>query len=186
VDAVRQAKAKGLRVTAEAAPHHFCLTDEAIGEYRTFCKMNPPLRAEKDRLAIIEGLKDGTIDAIATDHAPHDEESKRVPMTHAAFGIVGLETMLPLSLSLYHTGIIPLRQLIAAMTYKPADIIKVPAGRLKKGVPADLTLIDLDMEWVMQPDSFVSKSQNSPFDNQLTKGRAIRTIVGGETVYVLE
>ena len=185
VDAVRRAKKKGLRVTAEAAPHHFCLTDEAVEGYRTFCKMNPPLRAEKDRLAIIEGLRDGTIDAIATDHAPHDEESKRVPMTHAAFGIVGLETMLPLSLSLYHKKIMPLRDVIAAMTYKPADIIHVPAGRIKKGMPADLTLIDLDMDWAFAPDEFLSKSHNSPFENWQTKGRAIRTIVGGETVYSL-
>ncbi len=185
VDAVRRAKKKGLKVTAEAAPHHFCLTDEAVAEYRTFCKMNPPLRAEKDRLAIIEGLKDGTIDAIATDHAPHDEESKRVPMTHAAFGIVGLETMLPLSLSLYHNKIMPLRDVIAAMTYKPADIIHVPGGRLKKGAPADLTLIDLDRNWTLEPESFVSKSQNSPFDHWKTKGRAILTVVGGEVVYEL-
>ena len=185
VDAVRRAKKKGLRVTAEAAPHHFCLTDEAVGEYRTFCKMNPPLRSEKDRLAIIEGLKDGTIDAIATDHAPHDEESKRVPMTHAAFGIVGLETLLPLSLSLYHQKIMPLRDILAAMTYKPADIIQVNAGRFKEGAPADLTLIDLNLEWQMKPEDFVSKSHNSPFDDHLTKGRAIRTVVGGETVYTL-
>jgi dihydroorotase len=183
VDAVRRAKRKGLHVTAEAAPHHFCLTDEAVAEYRTFCKMNPPLRAEKDRLAVIEGLKDGTIDAIATDHAPHDEESKRVPMTHAAFGIVGLETMLPLSLTLYHKNIMPLRDVIAAMTYKPADIIHVPAGRLKKGAPADLTLIDLDSEWALDPATFASKSLNSPFAEWKVKGRALRTVVGGETVY---
>jgi dihydroorotase len=186
VDAVRRAKKKGLRVTAEAAPHHFCLTDEAVEGYRTFCKMNPPLRAEKDRLAIIEGLKDGTIDAIATDHAPHDEESKRVPMTHAAFGIVGLETMLPLSLSLYHKKTMKLRDVIAAMTYKPADIIHVNAGRLKKGAPADLTLIDLDHDWALDPESFVSKSQNSPFEDWKVKGRAVRTVVGGETVYTYE
>jgi dihydroorotase len=185
VDAVRRAKKKGLRVTAEAAPHHFCLTDEAVMEYRTFCKMNPPLRAEKDRLAIIEGLKDGTIDAIATDHAPHDEESKRVPMTYAAFGIVGLETMLPLALTLYHKKIMPLKDVIAAMTYKPADIIHVPAGRLKKGAPADLSLIDLELEWRLDPETFSSKSHNSPFEEWTAKGRAIRTIVGGETVYKL-
>lgn len=185
IDAVRRAKKKGLNVTAEAAPHHFCLTDEAIGEYRTFCKMNPPLRAEKDRLAVIEGLIDGTIDAIATDHAPHDEESKRVPMANAAFGIVGLETMLPLSLNLYHKKIMKLRDVIAAMTYKPADIIHVNAGRLKKGAPADLTLIDLDHDWSLDPESFASKSQNSPFDDWKVKGRAIRTVVGGETVYKL-
>jgi dihydroorotase len=185
VDAVRRAKAKGLRVTAEAAPHHFVLTDEAVLEYRTFSKMNPPLRAEKDRLAVIEGLRDGTIDAIATDHAPHDQESKRVPLSSAAFGIVGLETMLPLSLALYHKGIMPLCDVMAAMTYKPADIIHLGAGRMKKGARADLTLIDLNMEWEIDPKSFMSKSLNSPFDDWKVKGRAIRTIVGGDSVFLL-
>ena len=185
IEEVRRAKKKGLKVTAEAAPHHFTLTDEAVMEYRTFSKMNPPLRAEKDRMAVIEGLADGTIDAIATDHAPHDQESKRVPLASAAYGIVGLETMLPLSLGLYHKGIMSLRDVMAAMTYKPADIIHVPAGRLKKGARADLTLIDLGLDWTMEPEQFVSKSKNSPFDHWQTKGRAIRTIVGGETVYSL-
>lgn len=186
IDAVRRAKKKGLRVTAEAAPHHFTLTDEAVLEYRTFSKMNPPLRAEKDRMAVIEGLADGTIDAIATDHAPHDQESKRVPLASASYGIVGLETMLPLSLGLYHKGIMSLRDVMAAMTYKPADIIHVPAGRLKKGARADLTLIDLDVAWSIDPKQFMSKSLNSPFDDWNTKGRAIRTIVGGDTVYTLD
>ncbi len=186
IDAVRRAKKKGLRVTAEAAPHHFTLTDEAVLEYRTFSKMNPPLRAERDRLAVIEGLRDGTIDAIATDHAPHDQESKHVPLASAAYGIVGLETMLPLSLTLFHKGIMPLRNVIAAMTYKPADIIHVPAGRLKKGARADLTLIDLEREWAIEPKQFASKSLNSPFDDWPTKGRAIRTVVGGDTVYELK
>lgn len=186
IDAVRRAKKKGLRVTAEAAPHHFTLTDEAVLEYRTFSKMNPPLRAERDRIAVIEGLKDGTIDAIATDHAPHDQESKRVPLASAAYGIVGLETMLPLSLALYHKGIMPLRDVMAAMTYKAADIIAEKAGRLKKGARADLTLIDLDMAWTMDPKQFCSKSLNSPFDDWPVKGRAIRTIVAGDTVYRLE
>jgi len=186
IEEVRRAKKKGLRVTAEAAPHHFTLTDEAVLEYRTFSKMNPPLRAERDRLAVIEGLKDGTIDAIATDHAPHDQESKRVPLASASYGIVGLETMLPLSLQLYHNKIMPLRDIIAAMTYKPADIIHVPAGRLKKGARADLTLIDLELEWTMDPKQFNSKSLNSPFDDWKTKGRAILTVVGGDTVYTLE
>jgi len=186
IDAVRRAKKKGLRVTAEAAPHHFILTDEAVQEYRTFSKMNPPLRAEKDRLAVIEGLKDGTIDAIATDHAPHDQESKRVPLSSAAHGIVGLETMLPLSLSLYHNGIMPLRDVMAAMTYKPADVINIQAGRLKKGARADLTLIDLDTAWTMDPKQFSSMSLNSPFDDWPVKGRAIRTVVGGDTVFSLE
>ncbi len=187
VEIVRLAKKKGLNVTCEAAPHHFTLTDEAVENYRTFSKMNPPLRAEKDKLAILEGLKDGTIDAIATDHAPHDQETKRVPMTQASFGIVGLETMLPISLTaLYHSGHMPLRDVIAAMTYKPADIIHQQAGRLKKGASADLTLIDLDHEWTIVPDSFVSKSKNSPYGEYAAKGRAIRTVVSGSTVYALD
>jgi dihydroorotase len=183
VELVRAAKKKGLLVTAEAAPHHFTLTDEAVLDYRTFSKMNPPLRAEKDRQAIIEGLKDGTIDAIATDHAPHDQESKRVPMEVASFGIVGLETMLALALELYHQKLMPLRDVLAAMTYKPADIIHVNAGRLKKGAPADLALIDLEKPWTILNDDLHSKSKNSPFDTRHVKGKALRTIVGGETVY---
>lgn len=187
VEQVRRAKEKGLKVTAEAAPHHFTLTDEAVENYRTFSKMNPPLRAEKDRLAILEGLKDGTIDAIATDHAPHDQESKRVPMAQASFGIVGLETMLPISLTaLYHSGFMPLRDVMAAMTHKPADIIHQPAGRLAKGAIADLTLIDLDHEWTIAPEDFVSKSKNSPYGEYKAKGRAIRTVVNGSTVYRLD
>ncbi len=186
IDAVRRAKQKGLRVTCEAAPHHFTLTDEAVLGYRTFSKMNPPLRAEKDRIAVIEGLKDGTIDAIATDHAPHDQEHKRVPLASASNGIVGLETMLPLSLALYHKGLIPLRDVIAAMTYKPADIINQPLGRLKKGARADLTLIDLNTKWLLDPKQFNSKSLNSPFDDWEVQGRAVRTIVAGETVYSFE
>ena len=185
VELVRWGKAKGINVTAEVAPHHFTLTDEAVMEYRTFSKMNPPLRAEKDRLALIEGLADGTIDAIATDHAPHDAESKRVPMDVASFGIVGLETMLSLSLSLVHQGLVPLRDVLASMTYKAADIIHANAGRLKIGAPADLALIDLTHDWTVTNDTLHSKSKNSPFDGLRTKGRAVRTVVGGECVFVI-
>lgn len=185
VELVRWGKAKGVRVTAEVAPHHFTLTDEAVAEYRTFSKMNPPLRAEKDRLALIEGLRDGTIDAIATDHAPHDTESKRVPMDAASFGIVGLETMLSLSLALYHSKHMSLREVLASMTYKAADIIHAEAGRLKKGAPANLVLIDLNHDWTVTNDSLHSKSKNSPFDGLKTRGRAVRTVVGGECVFKL-
>ena len=184
VELVRWGKAKGINVTAEVAPHHFILTDEAVIDYRTFSKMNPPLRAESDRLALIEGLRDGTIDAIATDHAPHDTESKRVTMDAAAFGIVGLETMLPLSLELVHGGLLPLRDALASMTYKAADIVHANAGRLRKGAPADLALIDLDLAWTIENSTLSSKSKNSPFDGKKTRGRAIRTVVGGETVFL--
>ena len=185
VELVRWGKSKGVNVTAEVAPHHFMLTDEAVIDYRTFSKMNPPLRAEADRIALIEGLRDGTIDAIATDHAPHDTESKRVPMDVAAFGIVGLETMLALSLELVHQKKMNLIDVLGAMTYKAADIIREPAGRLKKGAPADLVLIDLDRDWTIENDALSSKSKNSPFDGKKVKGRAVRTIVGGETVFKL-
>ncbi len=185
IEAVRRAKEEGLPVTCEAAPHHFHLTDEACLHYHTFTKMNPPLRADKDKLAVIEGLKDGTIDAIATDHAPHDQESKRVPISEAAFGIVGLETILPLSLDLYHRGEMKLMEVISKMTDKPANILKLPAGRLVKGAAADLTLIDVDVDWIINPKEFASKSKNSPFDDTPIKGRAIRTILGGSEVYKL-
>lgn len=184
VEMVRWGKAKGLNITAEVAPHHFILTDEAVIDYRTFSKMNPPLRAESDRLALIEGLADGTIDAIATDHAPHDSESKRVTMQEASFGIVGLETMLSLSLALYHRKQLTLREVLGAMTYKAADIIHANAGRLKIGAPADLTLLDPNHDWTITNAALNSKSKNSPFDGVATKGRALRTVVGGETVYI--
>lgn len=186
IEAVRRYKKKGFNVTCEVAPHHFILTEDAVEDYKTFAKMNPPLRTKKDIEAIIEGLQDGTIDAIATDHAPHDQESKRVPMSSAAFGIVGLETMLTLSLELVRKKHITLRQALGAMTYKAADIIREPAGRLKKGARADLTLIDLNRKWDIDPGSFASKSKNSPFDDYKTQGRAIRTVVAGKTVYTLD
>lgn len=185
IDAVRRAKAKGLNVTCEAAPHHFTLTDEAVLDYRTFAKMNPPLRAEQDRLAVVEGIKDGTIDAIATDHAPHDQESKRVPLASAAYGIVGLETMLPLSLELYHKHGMSLSDVLGKMTYQAADIIRRPVGRIHKGAIADLTLIDMEYDWTVSIKDFCSKSKNSPYEGYRVKGRAIKTIVAGSEVYSL-
>ncbi|MFT6220548.1 MAG: dihydroorotase [Rickettsiales bacterium] len=145
--------------------------------------MNPPLRSEEDRLALIEGLKDGTIDAIATDHAPHDSASKNKPLEEAAFGIVGVETMLPLSLALYHDGTLPLIDLLATMTYKAADIIHFDGGRIAKGARADLILVDLNHEWKIDPEKFFSKSKNSPFKDIEVKGKTIKTIVGGVVVY---
>ncbi len=186
IDAVRRAKAKGLNVTCEAAPHHFALTDEAVEQWGTLAKMNPPLRAEKDRLAIIEGIKDGTIDVIATDHAPHDPDSKCVHISKAAFGIVGLETMLPLSLALYHNKTLSLKEVLGKMTYKAADVIGKSTGRIKKGAEADIAVIDLNYKWDIKSEELSSKSKNTPFENYSTIGRAVRTIVGGKTVYSLE
>ncbi|OWZ25002.1 dihydroorotase [Wolbachia endosymbiont of Wuchereria bancrofti] len=183
LDAVKRAKDLGLNVTCEVTPHHFTLTEDIVKQYGAIAKMNPPLRTEKDRLAMIEGLKTGVIDCIATDHAPHDHSSKDLPLESAAFGIVGLETMLPLSLELYHSGQIDLFDILAKLTYKPADIIHVPRGRVQKNFVADLTLVDLNYEWEIRIDSFASKSKNSPFGGRKVKGRVVRTIVSGKTVY---
>ena len=183
VDAVRLAKAHGLPVTAEAAPHHFALNETAIGDYRTFAKMAPPLRDEDSRRAVVEGLRDGTIDAIATDHAPHDQDSKRLPLAHAANGIVGLETLLPLALELYHNRHMELLDVLGAMTVRPAELLGLDVGRLAKGAPADLLLFDLDSPWRVDVDAFHSKSKNSPFDGRPVQGRVLRTVVGGRGVY---
>lgn len=185
VDAVRRAKARGLPVTAEAAPHHFTLDETAVGEYRTFAKMAPPLRASSDVEAVREGLRDGTIDAIATDHAPHDQDSKRVPFAHAANGIVGLETMLPLSLEMAERNGMSLLDVLRTMTIAPAELMKLPGGRLAKGAPADLVLFDPDLTWTVDGTALHSKSKNTPFDGRRVKGRAVRTVVGGRSVYTL-
>lgn len=183
VDAIRRAKAKGLKATAEACPHHFLLTDEQVLKSGTNAKMNPPLRAEIDRQAVIEGLKDGTIDAISTDHAPHDIASKDKSLQEASFGIVGVETMLSLSLKLYHEGILSLKDLLAKMTCNAAKIINFDGGIIKKGGRADLTLIDLNQEWEIDSQKFHSKSKNSPFDGFKVKGRAVMTVVSGKVVF---
>lgn len=183
LDEIRTAKNKGLKATVEVCPHHFTLTDKAVLKWGTNAKMNPPLRSEKDREALIEGLRDGTIDAISTDHAPHDIASKNKPLEEATFGIVGVETMLPLSLTLYHNKILSLKDLLAKMTYKAADIIGFDGGRIKKGARADLVLINLDNEWKISTENFYSKSKNSPFDNHQVKGRAVLTVVAGKIVY---
>ncbi len=186
VGAVRQAKARGLPVTAEAAPHHFALNETAVGDYRTFAKVAPPLRDEASRRAVIEGLGDGTIDAIATDHAPHDQDSKRQPFAHAANGMVGLETLLPLALELYHNRHMGLLEVLRTMTVAPAELLGLDVGRLAKGAPADLVLFDPDHAWRVDVGAFHSKSKNSPFDERSVKGRALRTVVGGRVVYRLE
>ncbi len=183
LDAVKRAKDKGLNVTVEVSPHHFTLNDTQVLKSGTNAKMNPPLRSEQDRIALIEGLKSGVIDAIATDHAPHDISSKDKPLEEATFGIVGVETMLPLSLALYHQKILTLPDLLAKMTCNAAKIINFDGGVIKKGARADLVLIDLNSEWVIESQKFHSKSKNSPFDGFKVKGRAIRTVVAGKTVF---
>ncbi|HIP79291.1 MAG TPA: dihydroorotase, partial [Kiloniellaceae bacterium] len=151
VDVIRRAKARGLAVTCDTAPHYLTLNEIAVGDYRTFAKVSPPLRSEEDRRAVVAGLIDGTIDAIASDHSPHDQESKRLPFAIAEPGIVGLETLLPLSLQLYHSGGIGLLDLLSRLTEKPAAILGLKGGRLTKGAPADLILFDPARGWRIDP-----------------------------------
>ncbi len=183
VEAIRRAKDRGLRVTCDTAPHYFALNEIAVGEYRTFAKVSPPLRGEADRLAILEGVADGTIDAVASDHAPHDQESKRLPFAIAEPGIVGLETLLALSLQLVHWGKLELLELLKRLTVAPAEILGLQAGRLAKGAPADLTIFEPQRAWKIEPDSFRSKSKNSPFEGLPVEGRVKRTVVDGRTLF---
>lgn len=183
LNAIFRAKDKNLNATVEACPHHFLLTDDQILISNSNAKMNPPLRSNEDRIAIIEGLRTNLIDIITTDHAPHDIESKNQDLSNAAFGIVGVETMLPLSLKLYHDYNMDIIDILAKMTCNPAKLLNYEGGQIKKGSRADLTLIDINHEWIIKTDKFYSKSKNSPFDNYKVKGRAIKTIINGIEVY---
>ena len=180
---IREAKARGVKVTCETAPHYFSLTDDAVRGYNTNAKMNPPLREAADVAAIKEGLKDGTIDAIATDHAPHHQDEKDVEFNVAMNGIIGLETSLPLSLKLVHDGVLTLNQLIEVMSCNPSNILSLHRGTIKVGSIADITLIDPEIEWVVEADKLASKSKNSPWLGQKLKGGAAATVVGGKLVY---
>jgi len=180
---IRQAKAAGLTVTAETAPHYFSLTDEAVRGYDTNAKVKPPLRTAADVAAIKAGLADGALDAIACDHAPHTSLEKDVEFEEAAFGLIGLETSLGLSLKLVHDGVLTLTQLVAKMSTNPARILGVPGGTLAVGGPADITLIDLNREWTVDVNQFASKSRNCPFHGWTLRGRAVMTIVGGRVVW---
>ena len=183
VELVRHAKALGANVHAEATPHHFTLTDEAVIKYGSLAKMNPPLRKEEDRVAIIEGLKDGTIDLIATDHAPHSEKEKSAePMWKAPSGITGLETSLGLGIkSLVKPGYLTLMELLEKMTINPARLYKLPGGSIEVDAPADFVIFNPDEEWTVE--SFVSKSTNSPFLGENLCGKVYYTICGGQIVY---
>ena len=183
VQLVRNAKAMGAKIHAEATPHHFTLTDEAVLKHGSLAKMNPPLREEKDRLAIIEGLKDNTIDLIATDHAPHSAEEKaKEPMWSAPSGIIGLETSLALGItSLVKPGHLTMMELLEKMTSNPAALYKLPGGSIEIDAPADFVVFDPDKTWV--PGEVLSKSNNTPFTGMEMTGKVIYTICGGEVVY---
>lgn len=184
VEIVRRAKADGIRVTSESSPHYWMLTDEAVAEFDTNAKMNPPLREASDMAAVIEGFKDGTIDCIATDHAPHTPTEKNVEFAHAPFGIIGLETSLSLAITgLVRPGHLSLERVIALMTSAPARICKLPTGTLAEGAPADLVIFDLNAEWTVQAGEFASRSRNSPFVGRTLQGQVVRTLCEGKTVY---
>lgn len=180
---VREAKARGIRVTAEACPHHFTLTEELARGYNTHAKMNPPLRTWQDVQAIKEGLKDGTIDVIATDHAPHAPQEKQQEFTEAPFGIVGLETALPLTLGLVEEGILDLETAVSKLTVRPAEAFGLAKGTLAVGADADVVLVDPQMQWEVDPARFRSKSRNTPFAGWKVKGLVTTTLVGGRIVF---
>ncbi|HSL70253.1 MAG TPA: dihydroorotase [Longimicrobiales bacterium] len=186
VELIRQAKARGVRVSAEATPHHFSLTDEAVEGYRTEAKVNPPLRAEPDRLAVLEGVRDSTLDVIATDHAPHHYDEKEQAFEDAPFGLVGLETALGLALTrLVEPGLLDFTGLIDRMSCGPARAFGLPGGTLKAGTPADLTVFDPAAEWVVDRSRFLSKSRNTPFAGWTLRGKVRLTVVGGTIVWQL-
>ncbi|MBO7530352.1 MAG: dihydroorotase, partial [Lachnospiraceae bacterium] len=183
VEAVRQARKDGVNVHAEATPHHFTLTDDAVITHGTNAKMNPPLRSESDRMAIIKGLQDGTIDMIATDHAPHTTEEKALPITKAPSGIIGLETALGLGITeLVKKGYLSMMDLLRVMTIGPAEVYKLDAGYIAEGGPADIVLIDPNAEWTVE-DDFASKAHNTPFIGRKLTGKVIMTIASGKIVY---
>lgn len=182
IDVVRGAKDEG--ITCATSPQYFALNEAAIEDYRTFARLSPPLRGEDDRAAVVEAIRDGTIDVICSSHDPKDEEGKRLPFAQAADGALGYETMLTLALELHHNHDVPLMVLLRAMTSAPADILQLPAGRLSTGAPADLVLFALDTPWRIDAEAMLSETRNTPFDGRPVQGQVMRTIVAGDTVYL--
>lgn len=183
VELIRQAKQRGIKISGEVCPHHFTLTEECVKTYDTNFKMNPPLRTERDRRALLEGLADGTLEIIASDHAPHCTYEKEVEFDFAPFGIIGLETELALSLELVRNNVLELRALIEKLTVNPARLLRLSKGTLSIGADADVTVIDLQREWIYDVALSASKSRNSPFHGRKLCGRATATVVKGEIVW---
>jgi dihydroorotase len=183
VDLVRAARSEGLKVTTEAAPHHFALTEEEVLGFNADAKMSPPLRTEEDRLAVIEGLRDGTIDVIATDHAPHHEDDKRCGLSCAAFGIIGLETLLPVSLGLVRDGVLSLSGLLARMSCNPAKLLGLDAGALSTGSEADITIFDPEASWTVDRNKLASKGKNTPWHGKEMIGQVTHTLKAGRIVF---
>jgi dihydroorotase len=185
-DAIRRAKAEGARVTAGVAIHNLALNENDVGEYRTFFRLMPPLRAEEDRLAMIEALKDGTVDTIVSSHDPQDVDTKRLPFADAAAGAIGLETLLAVALRLYHNGDLPLIRLVEALSTAPARLFGLPGGTLKPGAPADLAVVDLDEPWIVSEAGIRSRSKNTCFEGARLQGKVLQTLVAGSTVFSAE
>ncbi len=183
VEVMRAAKARGLPVSCGVSINHLVLNENDIGAYRTFFKLSPPLRDETHRRALVAGVADGTIDVIVSSHDPQSDDTKRLPIAEAAFGAIGLETMLSAALSLYHNDNMPLERLVAAMSQVPAKLLGLEGGRLEAGAPADFTVVDLNLSWKVDASSLCSRSKNSPFERRTLEGRAIETVVAGRTVY---
>lgn len=183
IDVLKRAKDAGLWVTASVSINHLALNENDVGAYRTFFKLSPPLRGEEDRRALIEALEQGLIDVVMSDHNPQDVEVKRLPFAEAAPGAVGIETMLPAVLRLVHNGDLKLMTALKALSSKPAELLGLPGGSLRPGAPADVVVIDPDDPWILDRDELKSKCRNTPFDEARMQGRAVRTIVGGRTVY---
>jgi dihydroorotase len=186
VELVREGRRRGVRVTAEACPHHFTLTDQELAAFDSNFKMNPPLRTWNDVEAVIEGLKDNTIEIIATDHAPHASEKKMREIDQAPFGIVGLETLIPITVArLIEAGHLTWPEVVRKLTCNPAHLLGIPKGTLKAGADADVTIIDPDLSWTIDPAQFRSKSRNTPFGGWKVRGRAHTVIVAGEVRFTL-
>jgi dihydroorotase len=183
LDLIRDAKARGVRVTCDTAPPYFDLNETAIGEWRTYARLSPPLRAEEDRLAVLAALADGTIDAIASDHQPQDTDAKRLPFAQAEPGGVGLETLLAVTLNAVHAGHLSLLDALGLLTHRPAALLGVEAGRLTEGAAADLCLFDLDRAWQIRADDLVGNSRNTPFDGRPVQGKVLGTWKAGRRVY---
>ena len=183
ISALKRAKESGHKVTAGTSIHHLTLNEFDIADYRSFFKLNPPLRSENDRVAVIDAVNSGIIDVISSFHTPQDEESKRLPFETAAAGAVGLETLLPASLQLFHNQSVSLEKLIKTMTLNPANLLGLPSGRITLGAPADLIVFDANIPFILDRETLKSKSKNTPFDGQKLQGKVIRTIVAGETIF---
>ena len=183
VDVMARAKAKGLPVSCGVSIHHLTLNENDVGAYRTFFKLSPPLRSEDDRKALVAALADGTIDVIVSSHDPQSEDTKRLPFGEAAFGAVGLETMLSAALQLYHAKDVSLARLVEALSQQPASILGLESGRLAAGAPADFAVLDLNQSWKVESTALRSRSKNTPFEYRTLEGRAVETVVAGRTVF---